>query len=86
MIQASYPLIAQPSLAFDIARRHSEAIVGSALYRMVGIDLMVLEGINASTTLVLLSEIGPDGQSLVDLPSEKVTDVPMLRTEGLIVL
>src|SRR5207247_234326 len=34
--------------------------VGSALYRMAGVDLMVLEGIEASTALVLLSEIGPD--------------------------
>jgi transposase len=34
--------------------------VGSALYRMAGVDLMVLEGIDANTALVLLSEIGPD--------------------------
>ena len=34
--------------------------VGQALYRMAGVDLTVLEGINASTALVLLSEIGPD--------------------------
>jgi len=34
--------------------------VGQALYQMAGVDLTVLEGINASTALVLLSEIGPD--------------------------
>ena len=34
--------------------------VGSALYRMAGVDLMLLEGIDANTALVLLSEIGPD--------------------------
>jgi transposase len=34
--------------------------VGSALYRMAGVDLTLLEGIDANTALVLLSEIGPD--------------------------
>ena len=34
--------------------------VGSALYRMAGVDLTVLEGIDPNTALVLLSEIGPD--------------------------
>jgi transposase len=37
--------------AFDVAE---------ALYRMSGRDLTVLEGIDASTALVLLSEVGPD--------------------------
>jgi transposase len=37
--------------AFDVA--HS-------LYRMSGVDLTVLEGIDSSTALVILSEIGPD--------------------------
>jgi hypothetical protein len=37
--------------AFDVAE---------ALYRMAGVDLTVLEGIDASTALVLLSEVGPD--------------------------
>jgi transposase len=34
--------------------------VGGSLYRMAGVDLTVLEGINANTALVLLSEVGPD--------------------------
>jgi transposase len=34
--------------------------VGGGLYRMAGVDLTVLEGINANTALVLLSEVGPD--------------------------
>src|SRR6266850_4283434 len=34
--------------------------VGGVLYRMAGVDLTVLEGINANTALVLLSEVGPD--------------------------
>jgi transposase len=34
--------------------------VGGDLYRMAGVDLTVLEGINANTALVLLSEVGPD--------------------------
>jgi hypothetical protein len=37
--------------AFDVA---------GALYRMSGMDLTVLEGIDPNTALVLLSEIGPD--------------------------
>src|SRR5262245_11665256 len=37
--------------AFDVA---------GALYRMAGLDVTVLEGIDANTALVLLSEIGPD--------------------------
>jgi transposase len=37
--------------AFDVA---------GALYRMSGRDLTVLEGIDANTALVLLSEVGPD--------------------------
>jgi transposase len=31
-----------------------------ALYRMAGVDLTMLEGINESTALVILSEVGPD--------------------------
>src|SRR5262249_37167782 len=31
-----------------------------ALYEMAGVDLTVLEGVDASTALVLLSEVGPD--------------------------
>jgi transposase len=31
-----------------------------ALYRMSGVDLTVLEGINENTALVILSEVGPD--------------------------
>jgi transposase len=34
--------------------------VGGAWYRMSGVDLTVLEGIDDNTALVLLSEIGPD--------------------------
>jgi len=34
--------------------------VGDGLYRMAGVDLTVLEAVDASTALVLLSEIGPD--------------------------
>jgi transposase len=34
--------------------------VGSALYRMSGVDLTVLEGVEPNTALVLLSEVGPD--------------------------
>jgi transposase len=47
-------------------RRHTKRAnepvfdVGSALYRMSGVDLTVLEGIDPSTALVLLSEVGPD--------------------------
>jgi transposase len=32
----------------------------TTLYRMAGVNLMVLEGIDANTALVLLSEVGPD--------------------------
>jgi transposase len=47
-------------------RRHTPSLndpvldVGGGLYRMAGVDLTVLEGINANTALVLLSEVGPD--------------------------
>ena len=47
-------------------RRHTKRAnepafdVGGALYRMAGIDLTVLEGIDPNTALVLLSEIGTD--------------------------
>ena len=46
-------------------RRHARANdpafdVEKALYQMAGVDLTVLEGIDASTALVLLSEVGPD--------------------------
>jgi transposase len=42
-------------------RRNDPAFdVASALYRMSGVDLTVLEGIDPNTALVLLSEIGPD--------------------------
>jgi len=34
--------------------------VREALYRMAGVDLTVLEGIDETTALVILSEIGPD--------------------------
>jgi hypothetical protein len=34
--------------------------VGSALYRMAGVDLTVLEAIDPTTAMVLLSEVGPD--------------------------
>jgi transposase len=34
--------------------------VSGALYRMAGVDLTVLEAIDANTALVLLSEVGPD--------------------------
>jgi transposase len=34
--------------------------VREALYRMSGVDLTVLEGINENTALVILSEVGPD--------------------------
>ena len=34
--------------------------VGSALYRMSGVDLTVLEAIDPTTAMVLLSEVGPD--------------------------
>jgi transposase len=34
--------------------------LGSALYRMSGVDLTVLESIDPNTALVLLSEVGPD--------------------------
>jgi transposase len=34
--------------------------LSGALYRMAGVDLTVLEGIDSSTALVLLSEVGPD--------------------------
>lgn len=34
--------------------------VGGALYRLAGVDLTVLEGIDENTALVILSEIGPD--------------------------
>jgi transposase len=37
--------------AFDVA---------SALYRMAGVDLTVLESIESTTALILLSEVGPD--------------------------
>ena len=47
-------------------RRHTKRAnepafdVGTALYRMAGVDLTVLEGIDPNTALVLLSEIGLD--------------------------
>jgi transposase len=46
-------------------RRHARANdpafdVERALYEMAGVDLTVLEGVDASTALVLLSEVGPD--------------------------
>jgi transposase len=42
-------------------RRNEPAFdVAGALYRMSGVDLTVLEGIDPNTALVLLSEIGPD--------------------------
>jgi len=42
-------------------RRNDPAFdVAGALYRMSGVDLTVLEGIDPNTALVLLSEIGPD--------------------------
>lgn len=43
-------------------RRHNEPVFGvrSALYRMSGHDLTVLEGIDDNTALVILSEIGTD--------------------------
>jgi transposase len=47
-------------------RRHTKRTnepvfdVGGALYRMAGVDLTVLEAIDPSTALVLLSEVGPD--------------------------
>jgi len=42
-------------------RRNDPAFeVGAALYRMAGVDLTVLEGIDETTALVILSEIGPD--------------------------
>jgi transposase len=42
-------------------RRNDPAFeVGGALYRMAGVDLTVLEGIDEGTALVLLSEIGVD--------------------------
>lgn len=34
--------------------------VGGALYRMSGVDLTLLEGIDDNTALVILSEVGPD--------------------------
>lgn len=34
--------------------------LSAALYRMAGVDLTVLEGIDPSTALVLLAEVGPD--------------------------
>jgi hypothetical protein len=42
-------------------RTHGPAFdVRGALYRMAGVDLTVLEGIDASTALVILSEVGAD--------------------------
>jgi transposase len=47
-------------------RRHTKKAnepvfdVGSALYRMAGVDLTVLEAIDPTTAMVLLSEVGPD--------------------------
>ncbi len=43
-------------------RKDNEPVfdVGRALYRMSGVDLTILEGIDAHTALVILSEIGPD--------------------------
>src|SRR5258707_15810411 len=43
-------------------RRANEASfdVCGALYRMAGVDLTVIEGIDAATALVILSEIGTD--------------------------
>jgi transposase len=36
------------------------ADVRGALFRMAGVDLTVLEGVNDATALVILSEVGPD--------------------------
>jgi transposase len=47
-------------------RRHTKRVneptfdVSNALYRMSGVDLTVLEGVDPNTALVLLSEVGPD--------------------------
>jgi transposase len=42
-------------------RPHGPAFdVGGALYRLAGVDLTVLEGIDEVTALVLLGEVGPD--------------------------
>jgi len=47
-------------------RRHVKRVneptfdVSGALYRMAGVDLTVLEGVDPNTALVLLSEVGPD--------------------------
>ena len=47
-------------------RRHTKKAnepvfdVASALYRMSGVDLTVLEGVDPTTAMVLLSEVGPD--------------------------
>lgn len=42
-------------------RRNDPAFdVAGALFRMSGVDLTVLEGIDPNTALVLMSEIGPD--------------------------
>jgi transposase len=44
-----------------VARSNDPAFaVREALYRMSGVDLTVLEGIDESTALVILSEVGPD--------------------------
>src|SRR5262249_27983377 len=43
------------------ARANDPALdVERALYEMAGVDRTVLEGVEASTALVLLSEVGPD--------------------------
>src|SRR5262249_30358825 len=51
-------------------RRHNEPIFGvrSALHRLSGHDLTVLEGIDDNTALVILSEIGTD---MTKWPTEK---------------
>ena len=56
----------QPRLRPHRQRQHTKRAnepafdVASALYRMAGIDLTVLEAIDPNTALVLLSEVGPD--------------------------
>jgi transposase len=44
----------------DRARNDPAFDVAGALFRMSGVDLTVLEGIDPNTALVLMSEIGPD--------------------------
>jgi transposase len=51
-------------------RKKNEPVfdLSAALYRMAGVDLTVLEGIDPNTALVVLSEIGPD---VSRFPTEK---------------